>query len=72
MWLNLLIIACPTLLMLVLCIFFTAPELAESSVAVPERILEEKEELKRERIWGTEAHEETIDEIFAAVRPDAE
>ena len=71
-WMNLLIIACPTLLMLVLCIFFTAPELAESSVAVPERILEEKEELKRERIWGTEAHEETIDEIFAAVRPDAE
>lgn len=71
-WLNLLILACPTLVMLVFCIFFAAPELAESNVAVPDRILEEKEELKRERIWGTEAQEETIDEIFAAVRPDVE
>ena len=69
---NLIIILCPTLLLLLICCFFAAPELAESSLDVPDRILEENEELKRERIWGSEADEETIDEIFAAVRPDVE
>lgn len=66
---HLAIIGGITLPLLYVCIRYAVPELSVSRTAVPDRILEENEELKRERIWGTEAHEETIDEIFAAVRP---
>jgi hypothetical protein len=65
----LLLIGFPTLVMFFFCLKLSAPELAIASVAVPDRVLEEDDELKRERLWGQDADEETIDEIFAAVRP---
>ena len=64
-----LLIGMPTLVMFYICLRFAAPELSAARSLVPQRVTEENEELKRERIWGSDAHEETIDEIFAAVRP---
>ncbi len=69
--LHLMLIAVPTLVMFYFCLRFSAPELSAASSAVPQRILDENLELKRERLWGRdESDEETIDEIFAAVRPE--
>ena len=70
---HLAIIGAITLPLLYFCIRYAIPDLTITSMAVPDRLIEEDKELKRERIWGTEeAHEETIDEIFAAVRPGQE
>ncbi|QEG22701.1 ABC transporter permease [Mariniblastus fucicola] len=63
-----LIVGIPTFTMLYVCFRLSAPELSESHTAVPQRVLEENEALKRERLWGADADEETIDEIFAVVR----
>jgi len=63
-------IAIPTVIMFLFCIRSAAKELTIASTVVPDRVLEENEQLKRERVWGADADEETIDEIFAAVRPD--
>ena len=70
--LHLIAIGAITSVLLFFCLRYVVPEFAVSRAAVPDRVLEENEELKRERIWGSEADEETIDEIFAAVRPDRE
>ena len=64
-----LLIGMPTLVMFYFCLRCAAPELSAARSLVPQRVTEENEELKRERLWGTDADEETIDEIFAAVRP---
>lgn len=55
--------------MLFFCIRISAPEFAIRQAAIPQRILDENEELKREQLWGRDVDEETIDEIFAATRP---
>ncbi len=65
----LMLIGVPTLVMLFICLRLSASELTIAATTVPERVREEDDELKRERLWGHDADEETIDEIFAAVRP---
>ena len=64
-----LLVGMPTLVMFYFCLRWSAPELSIARTMVPQRIAEENEELKRERLWGKDSEEETIDEIFAAVRP---
>ena len=67
---SLLLISIPTLAMMLIGIRLSAKELSIAGSVVPQRILDEEERMKRERIYGDDADEETIDEIFAAVRPD--
>lgn len=67
-----LLIGIPTILMFLVCLRISAKELLIASTMVPERVLEEDEQLRRERALGSEADEETIDEIFAAVRPNTD
>lgn len=64
-----LLIGIPTIPMFYVCLRWAAPELSIARTMVPQRVTEENEELKREKLWGKDADEETIDEIFAAVRP---
>ena len=68
--LHMLIIGMPTLIMFVFCLRLAAPELSVTRSVVPQRVLEENADLKKERAPRRDDDDETIDEIFAAVRPD--
>ncbi len=70
--LFMLLVGMPTLIMLYFCARFAAPELSATQSAVPQRVLDENMELKREQQFDRDSDEETIDEIFAAVRPGQE
>ena len=61
------LVGAPTAVMFFFCMRYCGPELLETQVDVPERILED-EERQRQIRQGNDPEEETIDEIFAAVR----
>ena len=65
----LLLVAIPTIPMFFLCIRIASQELVIASTMVPDRVLEEDEQFRQERRPREDYDDETIDEIFAAVRP---
>ena len=65
--LHVMLVGAPAVVMFVFCMRYCGPELAETQVDVPKRVLED-EERQREIRQGNDPDEETIDEIFAAVR----
>lgn len=69
-WLHIAAIGLPTLVTMFFCLRSALPEFAISATAVPDRVLEENEELRSERRRGGDEDDETIDDIFAAVRPE--
>ena len=68
--LYMMLVGAPAIVMLFFCLRLAAPELAVARSVVPQRVIEENESRKKVKATRRDDDDETIDEIFAAVRPD--